>query len=51
MLPSSSVSIPRTDVPLETIIGVEIKKRDAMSKMQCISKFIVPQSYIHFFKS
>lgn len=37
MLPPSSVSIPRTDVPLETIIGVEIKKRDVLKI--CISKF------------
>ncbi|GIX91879.1 hypothetical protein CDAR_511782 [Caerostris darwini] len=37
MLPPSSVSIPRTDVPLETIIGVEIKKRDVLKI--CIKEF------------
>ncbi|GBM10457.1 hypothetical protein AVEN_263366-1 [Araneus ventricosus] len=38
MLPPSSVSIPRTDVPLETIIGVEIKKRDVLKI--CITRSI-----------
>lgn len=48
MLPPSSVSIPRTDVPLETIIGVEIKKRDAVAKMQCISKYICEKASLCF---
>ncbi|XP_055935096.1 diacylglycerol kinase theta-like isoform X4 [Argiope bruennichi] len=32
MLPPACVSIPRTDVPLETIIGGQMKKRDTISR-------------------
>ncbi|XP_055935078.1 diacylglycerol kinase theta-like isoform X2 [Argiope bruennichi] len=33
MLPPACVSIPRTDVPLETIIGGQMKKRDTISRL------------------
>lgn len=33
MLPPFSVSIPRTDVPLETIIGVQRKKESQTRKI------------------
>ncbi|XP_064473132.1 diacylglycerol kinase theta-like isoform X2 [Ornithodoros turicata] len=32
MLPPVAVSIPRTDVPLETIIGVEMRRRETMAR-------------------
>lgn len=34
MLPPFCVSIPRTDVPLETIIGVQIRKKEANTRKQ-----------------
>ncbi|XP_049273173.1 diacylglycerol kinase theta isoform X1 [Rhipicephalus sanguineus] len=32
MLPPAAVSIPRTDVPLETIIGVEMRRRETLAR-------------------
>ncbi|GIY29855.1 diacylglycerol kinase theta [Caerostris darwini] len=37
MLPPACVSIPRTDVPLETIIGGQVKKRDTISRESPLS--------------
>ncbi|XP_022245665.1 diacylglycerol kinase theta-like, partial [Limulus polyphemus] len=40
MLPPSCVSIPRTYVPLETIMGVQTKRRETMSPARSISEEI-----------
>ncbi|XP_055935115.1 diacylglycerol kinase theta-like isoform X6 [Argiope bruennichi] len=39
MLPPACVSIPRTDVPLETIIGGQMKKRDTISPRSISEEF------------
>ncbi|XP_035208795.1 diacylglycerol kinase theta-like, partial [Stegodyphus dumicola] len=39
MLPPACVSIPRTDVPLETIIGGQMKRRDTLSPRSISEEF------------
>ncbi|GFQ98241.1 diacylglycerol kinase, partial [Trichonephila clavata] len=39
MLPPACVSIPRTDVPLETIIGGQMKRRDTISPRSISEEF------------
>lgn len=42
MLPPYCVSIPRTDVPLETILGFQLRKNLATSRMLLVSLFPTP---------
>ena len=38
MLPPYCVSIPRTDVPLETILGFQLKKKDSTATVRSVSE-------------
>lgn len=39
MLPPTSVSIPRSDIPMEAIIGIQTKRKEAMSRESLIFDF------------
>lgn len=45
MLPPYCVSIPRTDVPLETILGFQLKKKDTSATSESSCRTFYPPHY------
>nr|CAD7260647.1 unnamed protein product [Timema shepardi] len=46
-LPPHAVSIPRTEVPMEAIIGVQVRRKETMSLTIKFNSYLVTVSYSH----